>query len=203
MVSQAIGTELNNLRKEMNMSTAAMAYRIRSVSPNFKARLAGGLYVLSLLSALFLELFLSGRLGHAADFIQMTGMVMVTLLVYDILRPVNGSVALLGAAFNLVGVTLEAIRLTAHGSDIAMVFHGVFCILTGYLVYKSTFLPRVLGALIAIGGLSWLTYLAPPIEAYLSPYNLACGLIGEASVFLWLLVMGVNVPRWREQASAA
>jgi hypothetical protein len=71
------------------------------------------------------------------------------------------------------------------------------------LIYKSAFLPRVLGALIAFGGLSWLTYLSPPIAAYLSPYNLACGLIGEASVFLWLLVMGVNVSRWTEQASTA
>jgi hypothetical protein len=103
-----------------------MAVRIRNVSPSFKARLTGGLYVFSLLSALFLELFLGGRLGHAADFIQMTGMVIVTLVLYDILRPVNGSLALLAAAFNLVGVTLEAIRLTPHGTDIAMIFHGVF-----------------------------------------------------------------------------
>jgi hypothetical protein len=55
----------------------------------------------------------------------------------------------------------------------------------------------------AFAGLGWLTYLSNPLVNYLSPYNLACGLLGEASGFLWLLVMGVNAQRWKEQASAA
>jgi hypothetical protein len=133
---------------------------------------------------------------------EILGMTVVTLILYAIFRPVKRAVALLAGAFNLAGITLEAIRLTSHGTDTAMVFHGVFCILTGYLIYKSAFLPRVLGALIAFGGLGWLTFLSPPIENYLSPCNLACGLIGEALVFLWLLVMGVNTLRWNEQAAA-
>jgi hypothetical protein len=60
-----------------------------------------------------------------------------------------------------------------------------------------------LGALMAFGGLGWLTYMSPPLVKYLSPYNLAVGLLGQGSLMLWLLVMGVNVPRWKEQASAA
>jgi hypothetical protein len=56
--------------------------------------------------------------------------------------------------------------------------------------------------LMAIAGLGWLTFLSPPLVNYLSPYNLALGLLGEASVFLWLLVMGVNLERWKEQAIA-
>jgi len=184
------------------MSTAVVE-RIRGVSPNFMARMAGGLYVFSLLTALFFELFLNGRLGRAANFIQMTGMAVVTLILYAIFRPVNRNLSLLAGTSNLAGITLEAIHLASHGNDIAMVFHGIFCILTGYLIYRSEFLPRVLGALIAFGGFGWLTYLSPPLQDYLSPYNLACGLIGEASVFLWLLVMGVNAQRWNEQAAAA
>jgi Domain of unknown function (DUF4386) len=159
--------------------------------------------VFSLVTALLLESLLGGRLGHTANFIQMTGMTAVTLSMYAIFRPVNRGLSLLAGAFNLAGIFLEAIRLNSHGSDLAMVFHGLFCLLIGYLIYKSAFLPRVLGALIAFGGLSWLTYLSPPFENYLSPWNLACGLTGEASVFLWLLVMGVNTQRWNEQATAA
>jgi len=114
---------------------------------------------------------------------------------------VNGTISLLAAASNFVGLAVEAIRLSAHGSDIAMIFHGIFCILVGYLIYRSIFLPRILGALIALGGLAWLTYPLTPFANYLSPYNLIAGLAGEASVFLWLLVMGVNSQRWREQAT--
>lgn len=161
------------------------------------------MYVFSLLSALFLEVFLGGKLGYAANFIQIVGMFVVTLILYDIFWPVKRSLALLAAAFNLVGIALEAIRLTSHGTNIAMVFHGIFCILTGWLIYKSDFLPRTLGVLIAFGGLSWLTYFSPRLESYLSPYNLACGLIVESSLFLWLLVMNLNTQRWNEQVARA
>jgi hypothetical protein len=179
---------------------------IREMSPRFKARLTGGVYVFSLLTAMFLELFLGGRLGFAPNLIQMAGMLAVTLLLYGIFRPVNRSISLLAAScnlFGLVGIVFEVFLSNPRGENFAMVFHGIFCILIGYLVFKSNFLPRILGALIAFGGLSWLSYISSPLASYLSPYNLACGLLGEASLFLWLVVMGVNVQQWYEQAKAA
>jgi hypothetical protein len=185
------------------MSAAGMMQRIRDASPGFKARIAGALYVFSVLTAVFFELLLRGRMGYAANLIQISGMVAVTLFSYYIFKAVNRSLSLLAASFNLVGLTFEALQLNPQGVNIAVVFHGIFCILIGYLIYRSTFLPRILGVLIAFGGLSWLTYLSPPLANDLSPYNLACGLLGEASVFLWLLVAGVKVQRWKEQASAA
>jgi Domain of unknown function (DUF4386) len=90
-----------------------------------------------------------------------------------------------------------------QGVNIAIVFVGFKCLLIGYLIFRSTFLPRILAALMAFGGLGWLTYMSPPLVNYLSPYNLAFGLLGQGSVMLWLLVMGLNVQRWKEQASAA
>jgi hypothetical protein len=183
------------------MSTPIWMERIREVSPRFKARMVGGFYVFSVLTAIFFELFLRGRMGYAANFIQMSGMAAVTLLCYSIFKAVNKSLSLLAAFFNLVGLAFEALRLSPHGVNLAVVFHGVFCILIGYLIFRSTFLPRILGVLMAFAGLSWLTFLLPWLANHLSPYNLACGLIGEASVFLWLLVMGVNVQRWKEQTA--
>src|SRR5271155_4663991 len=182
------------------MTIAIWVERIEEVSPRFKARMAGGLYVFSVLTAIFLELFLGGRLGYAANIIQISGMAGVTLLSYYIFKAVNRNLSLLAACFNLVGLIFEAFRLNPHGVNIAIVFHGVFSILIGYLIFRSAFLPRILGGLMAFAGLSWLTFLLPSLANYLSPYNLACGLIGEASMFLWLLVMGVNAQRWREQA---
>jgi hypothetical protein len=185
------------------VSTAVLVEPIRYLSPRLRARIAGALYFFSLLAALFLEVLFPGRFDIPAGLVQITGMFAVTLILYSILKPVNGNISLLAAAFNLVGLAVEAIRLSAHGSDIAMVFHGVFCILVGYLISRSAFLPRILGALIAFGGLAWLTYPLTPFANYLSPYNLIAGLAGEASVFLWLLVKGVNDQRWNEQATTA
>ena len=97
-----------------------------------------------------------------------------------------------------MGLTFEALRLNPRGVDVALVFTGFYCLLIGYLMFRSTFVPRILGALMAFAGLGWLTYLSNPLVSYLSPYNLACALLAEASVFLWLLVMGVNAPKWQE-----
>lgn len=53
----------------------------------------------------------------------------------------------------------------------------------------------------ASGGLGWLTLLSPSLARSLYPYNLAPGLFGEGSLTLWLLVIGVNAQRWKEQAA--
>src|SRR5438309_2141246 len=76
------------------------------------------------------------------------------------------------------------------------------------LAHESSFLPRMVGALMVCAGLGWLTFsfttlLSPPLARYLTPYIMAPGMLGEASLTLWLLVMGVNVQRWKQQASAA
>ena len=83
---------------------------------------------------------------------------------------------------------------------IAMVFFGCFCLFTGYLIFKSTFLTRVIGVLM-IAGLAWLSFLWPPFGAKYFNYILAAAM-GEYLLTLWLLVIGVNVQRWKEQASA-
>jgi hypothetical protein len=174
---------------------------IAEASPHFKARMAGALNLFSLLAAAFTELFVRGKLNIAGGLIAIAGMVGVTLLVYDLLKRVNRSLALLAAFFSLMGLTFEVLRWQPQGVNIAMVFVGFTCLLNGYLIFRSTFLPRILGALMAFGGLGWLTYMSPPLVDYLSPYNLAFGLLGQGSVMLWLLVMSVNIPK-RESKQA-
>ena len=176
--------------------------RIAEVSPRFKARITGVLSLLNLLAAVFGEFFVR-RLEFAGDLIAVSCMVAVTLLLYDIFKPVNRGLSLPAVFINLVGLTFGALRWNPRGVDITVVFGGFFCLLIGYLIFRSTFLPRILGALMAVAGLGWLTFLSPPLARHLSPYNLALGILGQESVMLWLLVMGVNVQRWKEQASAA
>ena len=147
--------------------------------------------------------FVVRRFEIAGDLIAVSGNIVVTLLLYDIFKPVNRSLSLLAASFNLVGLTYGALRWNPRGVDIPVVFDGFSCLLIGYLILRSTFLPRILGALMVFAGLGWVTYLSQPLVIHLSPSNLASGILGQESVMLWLLVMGVNEQRWKERANAA
>jgi hypothetical protein len=102
----------------------------------------------------------------------------------------------------LQALALVFLRLNAYAFDIYLVFFGLWCILTGCLIFRSTFLPRVLGVLVAISGLGWVTYLSPPLANHLFPFIAAASALGEIPLELWLIVMGVNVQRWKEQAGA-
>ena len=180
-----------------------MMERIAEASPRLKARIAGVFYLLTFVTGAFAMVSVSGRL--VANLIATACYIAVTLLFYDIFKPVNRNVSLLAAFFGLVGCAfgaLSSFHLAPFDIN-ALVFFGFYCLLIGYLIFRSTFLPRILGVLMAVGGLGWLTFLSSPLTNYLSPYNMAPGILGEGALTLWLLVMGVNAQRWKEQASAA
>jgi Domain of unknown function (DUF4386) len=187
------------------MSATEMMKRIADVSPRFKARMAGVLFLLLVLTAAFTEFFARGRLSFAATLAagltEVSCMIAVTLLLYDIFKSVDRRLSLLAAFFNFVALTLELLQFLPHGVNIGLGFHGFYWILISYLIFKSIFLPRILSALPGIAGLCWLTFLSTPLANYLSPYNLALALFVEASVFLWLLVMGLNVTKREKNAS--
>jgi Domain of unknown function (DUF4386) len=105
-------------------------------------------------------------------------------------------------ADQLQAVALMFIKLNIQATYIYLVFFGLFNLLIGYVIFNST-LPRILGVLMALSGLGWLTFLSPSLANYLLTYIEVLGFIAEASLMLWLLVKGVNVERWKEQASAA
>jgi len=110
------------------------------------------------------------------------------------------------SAFNieqLQALTFMFLRFSARAFNIYPAFFGIWCVLIGYLIFRSTFMPRILGVLEALAGLCWLTFFWPTLGHYLSPYNQIVATPGELSLMLWLLVMGVNVQRWNEQARAA
>ena len=180
-----------------------MMERIAESSPRSLARIAGALYLLSLLTAGFGEIFLRGRWGIAAGLIAVSGMVAVTLLFYDIFKPVNRGLSLLAAFFSLVGLTFEALRWNPRGVDIRSGISRILLPpdrLPDCQVDLSASNSRRANGVCRFG-LADLSVTAA--RNYLSPYNTASGLLGEGSVFLWLLVMGVNGQRWKEQASAA
>ncbi len=168
------------------------------VSPALKARITGALYFLSLAAGEFGDYIFHDK-AHTAGLIEISGMVVVTLLLYAILKPVNNGLALLGASLNLVAMIFEAQGVNPKGQSVGLVIHGMSFLVFGYLIFRSTFLPRFFGVFMMIAGLGWVTYLLTPFQNY----NLAVCLFGEVSVMLWLLVMGVNSQRWKEQANVA
>lgn len=103
----------------------------------------------------------------------------------------------------LQGLTLAFHRVRAQANDIGLVFFGLHCLGVGCLILRSTFLPRIIGGLMVVAGLGWLTFLFPPLAHSFAPFNMLPGAVGELSLTLWLLIRGVNVPRWNEQARTA
>ncbi len=106
----------------------------------------------------------------------------------------------------LQAMSMIALRLQMQVFNIGMVFFGVQCFVIGYLILRSTFLPRVLGILLGFGGLSYVivcfaNFLLPMLGARLTPFIFPVAFIGEGSLAVWLLVKGVNVQRWKDQAS--
>lgn len=106
-------------------------------------------------------------------------------------------------AEQLKALALLSTRLDAYAFYTYTVFFGLWCVLIGFLIFRSTFLPRVLGVLLAISGLGWMIYLVPPLAIRLFiPYIAGASALGEIPLELWLIVMAVNAERWKEQASA-
>jgi hypothetical protein len=105
----------------------------------------------------------------------------------------------------LQALALSFVTLSLQANDIGLVFFGLHVLTVGYLIRRSTFLPRILGALLAVAGVCYLTnsftnFLSLPFKAYLLPFVAIAGLLGEGSLTVWLLAKGVNVQRWNEQA---
>ena len=244
------------------MSTTITYTGVES-SALFKARAAGFFWLMTILAGMFS--FIAGTklivLGDAAataaniishestyrwaiasSIIATACYLAVTVLVYELLKTVNRTVAALGILFSVVGCAagtisclllfpalnllgggqylsafspeqlqaqaLNFLTLSLQVNDIGMAFFGLHVITIGCLIRKSTFLPRILGTLLLVAGACYLTnsfanFLALPFKAYLLPFVALGGLGGEGALTGWFLLKGINVQRWKEQASAA
>jgi len=174
-------------------------------SPNPHARMTGIVYLLYFLTAIPAQLLASRKLVLYSDIVNLIAFafyVGMTLLFYYLFRPVNRSLSGLAAFLSLAGCAIGVLGLfhLAPSHISPLWFFGPYCLLIGYLILRSTFLPRLLGVLMVLAGIAWLAFLSPPVEKHFSVYIEALGILAEASLMLWLIVMGVNVPHWNEQA---
>ena len=169
------------------------------MSPRSEARIAGVFYVLTFVTGAFA---LAPGAGAVANLVATAVYVVVVLLFYRLFRPAGRALSLIAAVVGLWGCaygTLSVFDAAPFHVD-SLAFFGVYCLLIGYLILRSNFLPHILGVLMAIGGLGWLTFLIPSLASRFRPYNFAPGMVGEGALTLWLLIRGVDSARWEEQA---
>jgi hypothetical protein len=95
--------------------------------------------------------------------------------------------------------SLFFLNLQSQGYNISLLLFAFYFPIIGWLVYKSNFLPRLLGVLYALAGAGYLInslawFLYPHLAGYLFPYVLLPAFIGEVSMSLWLIVKGIKIP---------
>ncbi len=193
-------------------NAGATANNILAHESLFRLGFAAGIISVAcsiVMTALFYDLFkpVKRTLSLLAAFFHLVGL---AILAFGSLLQLAPLVVLGGGQYlsvfkveQLQALAYMFLQLNGQAFDAFIVFFGFYCGLIGYLIFRSTFLPRIVGVLMAFTGLGYLTLLSKPLANYLSPYNLAPAALGETSLMLWLLVIGVNVQRWKEQASAA
>jgi hypothetical protein len=173
------------------------------------------------------------RLAIVSNLLASIVMLLVVLVLYKLLKPVNKNMAWLMVIFVLVAVPIAMLseltqftalqllsgadylalftteqlqaqallflRLHDQGSAIAFVFWGLWLFPLGYLVFKSGFLPRILGVLLMIACFG---YVIDSFAIFLG-YHTNIGLFtgwGEVIFLLWLLIKGVNAEQWEKRA---
>lgn len=234
-----------------------MTSRSLEHSPQLLARLAGVLYLVTILLGGGEQVLVRGRIvvpgdvaataanlgsmewlwrfGIASEMVIGICTILLSWILYVLLRQVHKDLALLAVFFALVAVAVEtaaALRLLeallplgnpayretftaaqlatlsnwsirAHGSGFgnALLCFSPFFFVVGYLIYKSGYLPRTIGLLYLIPGVSYLTssfalILAPHFAHRYYFVIAGPALIGEGALCLWLLFKGVDVRRW-------
>ena len=238
------------------MSTAVFTEWNKDLSPRLTARMIGVFYLLTIVTGIFAQAFISERLVVSGDgaatavnilthkslyesgftiyMIEMVCQMAMTALFFILLKPVNRSVALVELCLGLAGCIIKTfsrvfylaplfvlggasylsafnpeqlqslsllfLKVNDRGAGIALAFFGFESLLQGYLVFRSTFLPRILGVLASIAGLGWLTFLSPTLGSRMFLYVAVYALLVSAAMIVWLLVFGVDEQRWKQQA---
>lgn len=164
------------------------------------------------------------RFGFAAALIVVICNLPMGFILCELLKVVNVRLARLALLFITASTTLEAvnlcnyieplfaasegqalargpIRMWSYAFSVSLTFFGVYCALLGILVFRSGFFPRILGVLLVVAGVTyWINacrlFLALPI-----PYIEWVTFVGEQSMTLWLLVVGLDEAKWRERAA--
>lgn len=183
-----------------------LAYEVLSRSSTAALLLSGAFYIGATLFVYEVLKPVSTHLSLLAAFFSLVGCAIGALsCVFSIAPFILLKSAPLATAFTtqqLQTLTLVSLDLWVQANSLSFPFFGLHCFGAGYLIFRSTFMPRLVGALLMCAGVGWLTFLFPPLASSLAPLNMIPGMVGELSLALWLLFKGVNLGRWNELSAA-
>ncbi|MHA6204674.1 DUF4386 domain-containing protein [Dyella soli] len=183
-----------------------MSDRFAEASPRLMARITGVVYLLYFLTAIAAEVWVGRGRPLAYEVVTLAAhllYVALTLFLYVMFKRVNAKLSLLAALFSLAGCVVEVLgifHVLSPGVG-SLAFFGPYCLLIGYLVFRSSFLPRLLGVLLMLAGLGWLLFLTP-LASHVANGLKVLGFVAELSFCLWLIVMGVDATKWQERTDA-
>jgi hypothetical protein len=236
-----------------------MTISLSETSPSTRGRILAGLYLSVIVCGIIAQALIADglvvsndagktaanilankslyRLAYTIFMVEMVAQVVASAMFYDLLKPVNRSLARITAIIGITGagiktfarlfyytplillsdasylsaieptqlatLSLAFIKINNQGAAIALIFFGFETVLRGWLIYRSEFLPRVLGVLSMVGGLGWLTFLWPPLGFQAFIFVALFAIVGVIATTGWLFMRGVNDTKWRERAALA
>lgn len=187
------------------MTVGAHMRKLHGFSPRLEARVAGALYLLSIVMGIAAMMLISRKMNAVGDQANLVAAALytgLTVLLWDLFRPVGLPISTVAAFFSLAGcwfpeTWFQAVHVTNF------LFFGLYCLLVGYMIVQSRFFPNAVGGLMACAGVCWMTNSWPRLSHALSPYAMIVGLIGEGTFMVYLIVKGLDEQGWREQAMLA
>jgi Domain of unknown function (DUF4386) len=145
-----------------------------------------------------------------AAFIDLAGGVMKTfarvfyIVPLWVLAPPNGASPLRGfTPEQLESISLILLNINNRGAAAALAFFGFSGVLRGYLIFRSTFMPRWLGVLAMISGAMWLSFLYPPLGSRMFMFTAILALANAAIMIAWLLFRGISDEKWHAAVDIA
>lgn len=185
---------------------AATAKKIMASEGLFRLGLVGGLITQTVQIVLVLALYklLKAVNKNHALFMVIFSLVGIPIAMLNLLNNFAALQLLTGADYLTVFTAAQSqsmglffLNLQSYGVNIATIFWGLWLLPLGYLVFRSGYIPRILGVLLIIGGLGYLAdfvafFLFPNLDVTVSQFTF----VGELLLPLWLLIKGVNIEKW-------
>ncbi|MCK6541248.1 DUF4386 domain-containing protein [bacterium] len=165
-------------------------------SPQHQARWAGFFWLLVFLMGSVSLAFRNTTTGFVLDKTASVCYIVVSILFFYLLRPINKTMSLTAALFGVSGCIVSLFGLAATIYIQSLVFFGGHCFILGYLIFRSMYLPKIVGALMMFAGVGWLTFIHPEFARSLNPFNMIPGMLGEGVLILWLLIKGLDMNAW-------